>query len=83
MNNKDKEAFKKWFEDFWGEEYDSYRGVHKFQEIAYQAACEHKQKEIDELQAENAKLKKFIYTLGHNDQVVDDVIESLEKLENK
>lgn len=37
---------------------------------------------IKELEAENAKLKRFISALGY-DQVVDAVIDSLEKLEYK
>ena len=121
MNDKDKEAYEKYLiennvnqRQIWNEL--------SLDEI-WQAACDYKQKEIDELekekdylcqkmenmrsiykdseklQAENAKkfsaeevllakltienaeLKKFISALGYDDQVVDDVIKSLEKLE--
>lgn len=79
MSDKNKKAFEKWFL-----EYPSWIVTMSRQEScskAWKAACQYKQKEIDELQAENAKLKKFIYALGHSDQVIDDVIESLEKME--
>lgn len=43
---------------------------------------ESRTKRLEQLQAENSKLKKFISALGY-DQVVDDVIESLKKMEYK
>jgi hypothetical protein len=51
MNDKDKEAFEKWFDKV---------EIKWDLEEAWQAACEYKQKEIDKLQAENAKLEKCI-----------------------
>lgn len=92
MNDKDKEAFVK----FMGENlplsyYDSY---HCREKEAWQAACEYKENEyknakkfseeevlLAKLTIENAKLKKFISVLGHDDQIVDDAIAALEKLE--
>lgn len=100
MNDKDKEAFKKWMQ--YEDRHDGVFGNNNnftrdewIADKAWQAACEYKQEEYlnlmeamtqtsqynFKLQAENAKLKKFISVLGHDDQVVDDVIESLEKLE--
>lgn len=54
MDDKDKQAFDKWFEknsyDYYGYEKDN-------QELGWEAACEYKQKEIEKLQAENEEIK--------------------------
>lgn len=54
MNDKDKEAFEKWLEarldvSFEGELFPKYIEYHSERYEAWQAACEYKQKEIDEL----------------------------------
>lgn len=38
MRQKDKEIFEEWFNDFWGESFDEYKGNHRLQREAYQAA---------------------------------------------
>lgn len=74
MNNKDKESFIKVGDAIiYPEKFLSNPiGV-----CSYQAYYE-----IEKLQAENVKLKKFISALGY-DEVFNDVIESIEKLEEK
>ena len=99
MNDKDKEAFKKWMKD--EDRHDGVFGNNNnftrdewVADKAWQAACEYKDSEhnnakkfsdtevlLAKLTIENAKLKKFISVLGHDDQVVDEVNEALEKLE--
>ena len=67
MNDKDKEAFEKWCTEKFNiapelvEEF-KHTFIHKLRhtEEAWQSACEYKQKEIDELEAENAKLNQEI-----------------------
>jgi regulator of replication initiation timing len=70
MNNKDKEAFEKWFVDYWSFEEINRMDCFK----SWQAALEYKQEEIDEitsilefkketnveLQAENKKLREAL-----------------------
>lgn len=71
---KTKEAFTKWFCEVWdsypftyekllkGEAVLNYEYAFKFdiQNKAWEAACEYKQKEIDELLAENDKLRECL-----------------------
>lgn len=51
MNDKDKEAFEKWIKTSWAE-IDPKDYPNLLSRDAWQAACEYKQKEIDELQKE-------------------------------
>ena len=51
MNDKDKEAFDKWFCD-----YRKGGSIHDHMKVSWQAACEYKQKEISGLEAEKQKL---------------------------
>ena len=51
MNDKDKKAFGKWFENNWQDSDDK----DVFTQ-AWQSACEYKQKEIDDLKLEYDKL---------------------------
>lgn len=78
MNDKDKEAFEKWNEEY-PEEYLNDLGLHLLMKEAWLAACAHKQGEIDELKleydklidwaseykAENAKLKECLEWYGN------------------
>lgn len=57
MNKKDKEAFEKWFKK---NSYDFYGYEKNNQKIGWQAACEYKQKKIDAIMAENAKLRECV-----------------------
>ena len=67
MNDQDKEEFEKWCTKKFNiapelvEEF-KHTFIHKLRhtEEAWQSACEYKQKEIDELEAENAKLNQEI-----------------------
>lgn len=62
MNDKDKEAFEQWFKE---NSYDYYGYEKNNQEIGWQSACLHKQKEIEELKAENTELEiKLWQALG-------------------
>ena len=51
MNDKDKEAFKNWFEKYWQDSDDK----DLFADV-WQAACGYKQKELDELRLQYDKL---------------------------
>lgn len=60
MNDKDKEEF----ENFWDDNYDEkFPTPDKFRDsIIWQAACEYKQKEIDELKTQDQIIAKEIKT---------------------
>ena len=51
MNDKDKEEFEKWFCD-----YRKGGSIHDHMKVTWEAACEFKEKEIDELKLEYDKL---------------------------
>ena len=67
MNDKDKEAFDEWFIKTY--RYDYHRLVIPEsvnpQKLAWQSACEYKQEEIEELEAENAKLREYLEFTTH------------------
>lgn len=74
MTDKDKEAFKKWMQ--YEDRHDGVFGNNNnftrdewIADKAWQAACEYKQKEIDELQAENAKLRLVVDHYAQADDV--------------
>lgn len=54
MNDKDKEAFEKWFSTWNRAEFPS------LCKEAWQAACDYKQKEIDELEAKSSVLTEAL-----------------------
>jgi hypothetical protein len=58
MNDKDKESFEKWRLEYisTNKGYFKMIGTDDLAQVAWQAACCYKQKEIYKLQAENAKL---------------------------
>ena len=81
MNDQDKEAFEKWFIDFWDNDFSD-KGHHKLGFEAWQAICDYKQREIDKLQAENIKFKTEIEVLrqyGNKDctAMADEVLKEL------
>lgn len=67
MNDQDKEAFEKWFIDFWDNDFN-HKGHHKLGFEAWQATCDYKQREIDKLQAENSKLRECVEFYSDNNQ---------------
>lgn len=86
MKNEDKEAFGKWFKDAWDIDFDfdAYDFRHTIQVKVWQAACEYKQKEIDELQAKNERLKEVISYLPKvptqpHEKELSEKIKNLEK----
>jgi hypothetical protein len=68
MNDKDKEAFEWWLENTSStqEEIEAYEAMSEKERVMFcmnytwQAACEYKQEEINELQAENKKLREAL-----------------------
>lgn len=66
MNDKDKEAFEKWFL-----EYPSWRVTMSRQEScgkAWQAACQYKQQEINELNSRLAEASDIIQEIVDSDE---------------
>lgn len=59
MNDKDKEAFEKWLKD----DFDEKCHIH-FMEFTWKAACEYKQKEINELEESLATRLAKSYVAG-------------------
>lgn len=55
MSEQDKEAFNEWFKDAWDIDFDDYDFRHRIQVKAWQAACLHKQKKIEELEKEQVR----------------------------
>jgi len=66
MNNQDKEAFEKWFQDFYKVDFNPGDPRFMNQSIAWKYACEYKQKEIDCLQAENKKLRDALESIANS-----------------
>ena len=62
MNDKNNEAFDEWFIKTYRHDYKDLVIPESInpQKEAWQAACSHKQKEIDAIKAENEKLKKSL-----------------------
>lgn len=82
MNDKDKEAFEKWISSL---DWLFCSPVIKpsvliDMKTSWQASCEYKQKEIDELQAENSELKLLI---KQYEKIVKDRQDELNYLVNK
>jgi len=53
MNYKDKEAFEKWFKDFYEVDFNAGNARFMGQLISWQAACEYKENEIELIADEN------------------------------
>jgi len=81
MNNQDKEAFEKWFKDFY--QVDPYDPRLMNQSIAWKYACEYKQKEIDILKNHDiAGYKEGIDCLESENKKLRDVLESIANSKN-
>jgi hypothetical protein len=64
MNDKDKEAFEKWFKDAWDIDFDAYDFRHTIQVKAWQAACEYKDKEIND---DEELLRDHMNSIGYRE----------------
>jgi hypothetical protein len=78
ISNQDKEAFEKWFKDFYQVDFNPGDPRFMNQSIAWKYACEYKQKEIDILKNHDiANYKEGIYCLESENKKLREALESI------
>jgi hypothetical protein len=76
MNDKDKEAFEKWFKDYWEVDFNAGNPRFMGQSISWKYACEYKDKEFLNGSVLKALNEKYENEVGRSEVLV----EALEKL---